>query len=465
MSDIGKAQDGKGQGRPDRLRQARRGGRVPGPRAAAVALLCGVLERGQPLSELVVASGGPLERLDPPARARAQRLATSTLRHLDRADALLDPHLRKLPPERIRAILRLAVVEHHVAGTPAHAAVAEAVDLARQAPRGAGFAGLVNAVLRRAMAVPSADWDALAPPRLPAWMRKPLRAAWGKRAVAAMEAAHMGPVPLDLTPQDRARAEALAAQLGGEVLPTGSIRLAQVSGPVSGLPGYDAGDWWVQDAAAAVPVRLALAGLTAEGKAGGRAPLRALDVCAAPGGKTLQLAAAGCAVTALDISWSRMERLRANLARTGLDAACVVADALHWQPGALFDVIVLDAPCSATGTIRRHPDLPHVRDGAALESLLPLQAALLDRALGWLAPGGVLMYCVCSLLPAEGEQQARAALNRHAGLEVLPVGAQGPAVGVEPGWITPEGGVRLRPDYWPDRGGMDGFYMVRLRRA
>lgn len=450
---------GDQRGRRDGARRGAGGGAGPGggPRAAAVDLLGGVLEARKPLSDLLVASEGPLERLDPPARARAQRLATGTLRHLARADALLDPHLRKPPPARIRAILRLAVVEHYVEGAPAHAVVKEAVDLARLAPRGSALAGMVNAVLRRALSTPQAEWDALPPPRLPGWLRKPLRSAWGKRAVAAMEAAHLGPVPLDLTPRDAAQAEALAEQLGGEVLPTGSIRIARPSGAISALPEYDAGQWWVQDAAAALPARLALTRMSAGA--------RVLDLCAAPGGKALQLAAAGCAVTALDISGPRMERLRANLARTGLSADCVVADALHWQPDAPFDVIVLDAPCSATGTIRRHPDLPHIRDASVLETLLPLQAALLDRALGWLAPGGVLVYCVCSLLPAEGEEQARAALARHTGMEARPPAPTEQAAGFDPGWITPEGGLRLRPDYWPERGGMDGFYMIRLRWA
>jgi 16S rRNA (cytosine967-C5)-methyltransferase len=180
-----------------------------------------------------------------------------------------------------------------------------------------------------------------------------------------------------------------------------------------------------------------------------------LDVCAAPGGKTLQLADAGAVVTALDISAPRMTRVKENLTRTGLAAELVVTDALHWQPDAPFDAILLDAPCSATGTLRRHPDLPFIKDGSEVAGLVALQAALLDRALGWLKPGGRLVYCTCSLLPAEGEDQLAAALLRHPGLRVVTPAQPW----LPPEWVTAQGGVRLRPDYW---GGMDGFFIATL---
>ncbi|MFN3327168.1 MAG: RsmB/NOP family class I SAM-dependent RNA methyltransferase, partial [Bryobacteraceae bacterium] len=230
-------------------------------------------------------------------------------------------------------------------------------------------AGLVNAVLR---ALPEDGmFDGLPPQRLPRWLRQPLVHAWGREAVGAIEAVQAREPPLDLTLRPGFPAPE------GEVLPTGSLRLTS-AGQVSALPGYAAGGWWVQDAAAALPARLLAA----------RPGERVLDLCAAPGGKTLQLAAAGAEVTALDISEPRMARLRANLARTGLSARVVVADALHWQPDGIFDAILLDAPCSATGTIRRHPDLPFVKDGSEVAGLVALQAQLLDRALGWLKPGG-----------------------------------------------------------------------------
>lgn len=204
----------------------------------------------------------------------------------------------------------------------------------------------------------------------------------------------------------------------------------------------------MQDAAAALPVRL-LDPQPGE---------KIADICAAPGGKTLQLAASGARVTAVDISATRMRRVAENLNRCRLSADLVTADALEWQADTAPDAILLDAPCSATGTIRRHPDLPFLRDGSGIPDLVALQSRLLDHALAQLPPGGRLVYAVCSLLPEEGEAQIRAALTRHRGLVVRP-----PALpGIDPAWITPEGGLRLRPDYWPELGGMDGFYMARL---
>jgi 16S rRNA (cytosine967-C5)-methyltransferase len=234
------------------------------------------------------------------------------------------------------------------------------------------------------------------------------------------------------------------------VLPTGSVRLRE-AGQVSALPGYESGAWWVQDAAAALPVQVL------DPKPGERV----LDLCAAPGGKTLQLAARGAEVTALDISERRMARVAENLARTGLTAACVVGDALEHE--GFYDAVLLDAPCSATGTIRRHPDLPHAKDGSDFGALIELQAAMIDHALGLLAPGGRLVFCTCSLLPDEGECQVEEALARHPGLTADRAALERP--GIAPDWITEEGGLRLRPDYWSDLGGMDGFYVACLRRG
>jgi 16S rRNA (cytosine967-C5)-methyltransferase len=401
-------------------------------RATAVAILDGVLGEGRMLSDF---SGGDLAPAD---RARALRLAETVLRQLEPADKLLDPHLRKAPPLTVRNTLRLAVVEQ-AQGAPAHGVVNAAVEIARQGgKRTAHLAGLVNAVLRLLPDTPS-----LSVQKLPRWLRQPLVHAFGRDAVTAIEAVQAQAPPLDLTLRPGFAAPE------GERLPTGSLRLRN-PGQLSTLPGYAEGGWWVQDAAAALAAQL-LQPQPGE---------RVLDLCAAPGGKTLQLAAAGADVTALDISAPRMARVEANLARTGLTASLVIADALHWQPEAPFDAVLLDAPCSATGTIRRHPDLPFVKDGAELPALTALQAALIDRALGWLRPGGRLVFSTCSLLPEEGEAQFAAALTRHPGLTVerrdLP--------GVEPAWWTPENALRLRPDYWADRGGMDGFFLVRLRK-
>ena len=407
-------------------------------RGAAVSLLTAVLEDGQPLNQVLDAQG-PMALLAPADRARAQRLALQVLRQLERVDALLSPALRKVPPMAVMNILRLAVTEL-AGGAAAHGVVNSAVELARRGNRTQHMTGLVNAVLR---AVPEGAALPGAAQRLPRWLRQPLVHAHGRDVVNAIEAVHATPPPLDLTLNAGDAPEGIA-------LPTGSLRLAD-AGQVSALPGYAKGGWWVQDAAAAMAVPLL----------GAKPGERVLDLCAAPGGKTLQLAALGADVTALDISGPRIARVAENLARTGLKAKLVTADALAWHPDALFDAILLDAPCSATGTIRRHPDLPFIKDGSELPALIALQAQLFDRALGFLKPGGRMVFCTCSLLPDEGEAQLDAAILRHPGLRVLP-----PIfAGIDPAWITPQGGLRLRPDYWADIGGMDGFFMVCVTKA
>lgn len=409
-------------------------GPKPTARGGAVALLNAVLGEAASLSEAM--ADPAFADLPPQDRARAQRLAASTLRVLEPADKVLHPLMRKAPPLPVWNILRLAIVE--IAGGAApHGVVNEAVSLARAGRKTTHLAGLVNAVLRQ---VP-AETVLTGVQKLPRWLRQPLVHAYGRDAVAAIEAVQAVQPPLDLTLKPGAEVPE------GEALPTGSLRVID-RGQVSTLTGFEAGGWWVQDAAAALAVPML----------GDVRGLRVLDLCAAPGGKTLQLAAAGADVTALDISGPRMARVTENLARTKLTANCVVADALQWQPNAPFDAILLDAPCSATGTIRRHPDLPFIKDGSEITGLVALQAALLDRALGWLKPGGRLVFVTCSLLPDEGEAQLTAALARHPGLKALP-----PTLpGIDPAWITPDGGLRLRPDYWADKGGMDGFFMVTL---
>ncbi|MFN4203668.1 MAG: RsmB/NOP family class I SAM-dependent RNA methyltransferase [Tabrizicola sp.] len=401
-------------------------------RATAVAILDGVLGEGRMLAEF------PGDHLAPADRARALRLAETTLRHLEPADRLLDRHLRKAPPLTVRNILRLAIAER-AQGAPAHGVVNAAVEITRRGGRRtAHLAGLVNAVLR---ALP--DPVVLPVQKLPRWLRQPLVHTYGRDIVAAIEAVHAQEPPLDLTLRPG------FPHPDGALLSTGSLRL-RAPGQLSTLPGYAEGGWWVQDAAAALPVQLLQP----------RPGERILDLCAAPGGKTLQLAAAGAEVTALDISAPRMVRVQANLSRTGLAATLVSADALHWQPEAPFDAILLDAPCSATGTIRRHPDLPFVKDGSELPALTTLQAGLIDRALTWLRPGGRLVFSTCSLLPEEGEAQLAAALHRHPTLAVerpdLP--------GIDPQWWTADDALRLRPDLWAQQGGMDGFFMARLHK-
>lgn len=412
-------------------------------RRSAIYLLDQILGENRLMSECLAA--GALERLSPQDRARAQRLATETMRGLERADRLLQKHLRKYPPLTVRNALRLGTVEL-AGGEAAHGVVNAMVEIVSRHKRHGALKGLVNAVLRKMAETAPEAWDTLRNPRLPKWLRSPLVAAWGPEAVAGMERAHFAGAPLDITLKPGAKVD-----LPGAVeLPTGSLRLAE-AGQVTALPGYDAGDWWVQDAAAALPARV-LAAQPGES---------VLDMCAAPGGKTMQLAATGATVTALDISEGRMRRVHENLDRAGLEAELVIGDALEHEGS--YDAILLDAPCSATGTIRRHPDLPHAKDGAEFGGLIELQAQMLAQAWSLLKPGGRMVFCTCSLLPDEGEVQVEEALATHDDMSVDREALMVP--GVDSSWVTEEGGLRLRPDFWADRGGMDGFYIACLRKA
>ena len=413
-------------------------------RQGAIRLLDQVLGDGRLMSDAI--ASGTLDRLEPQDRARAQRLALDTLRGLERADRLLAKHLRKPPPLTVNNALRLGTLEL-AQGEAAHGVVNAMVQIIGRHHRHGALKGLVNAVLRKVADQMPAEWDKLRVPRLPKWLRGPLSEAWGNEAMAAMEAAHFAGAPLDITPKP-----GVTVALPGAIeLPTGSFRLRE-AGQVTALPGYESGDWWVQDAAAALPARI-LAPKPGE---------TVLDMCAAPGGKTLQLAAAGAQVTALDLSEARMARVRENLARTGLKAACAVGDALEHE--GQYDAILLDAPCSATGTIRRHPDLPHARDdGAGFGALIELQAQMLAHAWTLLKPGGRMVFCTCSLLPDEGEVQVEEALEIHPDMSVDRAALALP--GIDPAWITEEGGLRLRPEFWPELGGMDGFYMACLQKA
>lgn len=411
-------------------------------RKSAIYLLDQVLGQDRTLADCL--SAGALDRLSPPDRARAQRLTVQTLRGLERADRLLARHLSKPPALTVRNALRLGTVEL-AGGGASHGVVNAMVEIVGRHRRHGRLKGLVNAVLRKIAAEAPEKWDNLRVPRLPGWLRAPLTDAWGRAAVSGMEAAHFAGAPLDITPKPGVQ----IAIDGAEALPTGSFRLTG-SPQVTTLPGYAEGDWWVQDAAAALPARI-LAAQPGE---------KVLDMCAAPGGKTLQLAAQGAKVTALDLSEARLERVRENLARAHLTAEVLAGDALTHRGD--YDAILLDAPCSATGTIRRHPDLPRARDGAEIAGLIDLQTRMLAHALSLLRPGGRLMFCTCSLLPDEGEVQIDTALAAHPALVVDRAALDIP--GIDPAWVTEEGGLRLRPDFWSERGGMDGFYMALLRK-
>lgn len=407
-------------------------------RPAALILLNAVLREGQILGQLEVPATGP-------DAARASRLTLAVLRNLGAVDTLIKPYTQRKPQIGVHNILRLGAVELLVHGEDAHGVINDLVGIAKTQPHTRKASGMVNAILRKIATEGPDVWANTQPQRLPPWLDKALRKRIGAEGIKAIEAAQAQVPPIDLTPRD-----ADFTLDDADVLPTGSLRLHNHP-QVSALPGYVEGKFWVQDAAAALPVKLL----------GNVAGQKVLDICAAPGGKTMQLAAAGAHVTALDISGPRMKRVAENLARTGLAATMVTEDAFQHQGS--YDAILLDAPCSATGTIRRHPDLPFVKTGNEIEPLTKLQMQLIDHALTLLNPGGTLVYCTCSLLPVEGEFQVKAALKRHQDLRLVPVDPE--ALGGCADWTSPDGGLRLWPSNWADKGGMDGFYMAALRRA
>jgi 16S rRNA (cytosine967-C5)-methyltransferase len=381
--------------------------------------------------------------LEPRDRGFARALAMATLRHLGPIDAALQARLKKPPPERVVNILRIGAAQLFVLKTPPHAAVAATVELAPKA-----FTGLVNAVLRGLTREPPdlADPDRLAPP----WLYARWRSTYGPEAARTVAASIGEEPPTDLTLKDPTEAAALAAELEAEVLPGGSLRTTR-GGDITGWPGFAEGRWWVQDASAAVPARLldVQPGQTV------------LDLCAAPGGKTLQLAAAGATITAVDRAAPRLKRVTENLARIGLSAEVVEADAATWSDTRTFDAVLLDAPCSATGTFRRHPDVLWVASPKDVANLAGVQARLLDSAARRVAPGGRLVYCVCSLEPEEGEAQTEAFLARTPGFALEPIAAgEG---GAPEASVRPDGALRILPPHRP--GGTDGFYVARFRRT
>jgi 16S rRNA (cytosine967-C5)-methyltransferase len=429
---------GRGAGSGPRRADARPGkspARNP-TRMAALALLTAVLDRHRPMEEALDA----LPPSDPRDRAAAHRIAAAVLRRLGSLDAVLEPFLRREPPPEVRQVLRIGAAELLLLATPPHAAVASCVDLV---PR--PFAGLVNAVLRKVGAEGAAALEDLDGERLdtPGWLWTAWHKAYGP-GVRAIARAHRLPAPLDLSLKP-----GTALPEGATLLPTGTARLPAGT-RITELPAFMEGVAWAQDAAAALPARLL----------GVRPGERVVDLCAAPGGKTAQLAAAGAEVVAVERDPTRILRLRENLARLGLDARVVQGDATEWDPGQRFDAVLLDAPCSATGTMRRHPDVPYLKRPTDIPTLAALQRPMLAHAAALLAPGGRLVFATCSLQPEEGEAQAA---SPPPGLVPDPIRAE-EVPGLE-GAITPEGWLRTRPDLWEEAGGMDGFFMARFRAA
>ncbi|MEO8530914.1 MAG: RsmB/NOP family class I SAM-dependent RNA methyltransferase [Deltaproteobacteria bacterium] len=418
------------------------------PRSVALRLILAVTIDHALLSDVREKLLAPLE---PAERARALSLADGALRDMGKTDRLIGHYMKERPPEFILGVLRLAV--HELAGDPegAHGIVHEAVTLVKAQGAMERYAGLVNAVLRNTIRRPAVVWADMPPSPLPKALRKRLLAVWGKARVGAFEAVHQGLPPVDFTA--KRDAAAVATALGGVLLPTGSVRLAR-AGQVSALPGFAEGEWWVQDAAAALPVQLID---VAPG-------MVVYDLCAAPGGKTMQLAARGAVVTAVDISERRLKRLSENLTRTGLAAEVITADIAKWRPKALADAVLLDAPCSASGTIRRHPDLPYAKANLEVGGLVQIQTGLLSRAANLVKPGGQVVYATCSLLPEEGEAHVAIFLANNPEFSVDHAALDRVAVTLPSEARVPEG-LRTTPEMWADQGGMDGFFMTAFRRA
>jgi len=409
-----------------------------GARKAALRMLDAVLRKGQTLD-----STSHFARDLPPAdRSLALAIAGETLRHLPDLDAHIDSATRQRLPDdsKARMVLRLALAQKIGLGTPEHALVATALPLVEGGPRRLVH-GVLGTLLRRG--IPASD-----APALPENVEQRWAKAWGTETVEAARRQIAKRPPLDLTFADDGEAQAFSEANHGRSLAPRNVRIDSAS--VTDLPGFGEGRWWVQDLAASLPARLIPAGA-----------MHVLDLCAAPGGKTMQLAAAGHQVTAVDASQSRLGRLRENLDRTHLEAALVTADALSWQPHEQYDAILLDAPCSATGTFRRHPEVLYRARADIIASSVELQTKLLDRAAQWLKPGGALVYAVCSLEPQEGNQIVTAFRNAHPDFAIdAPTPVELPTFAAP----TADGWVRILPGTLAEEGGLDGFFMARLVR-
>ena len=406
-------------------------------RRAALQMLDGVLRRGQ----TVEGAAAAIHNLSPSDHALAVAITGEALRRLPDLDLLIDSATRQRLPDdsKARMVLRLALAQKAGLGTPDHALVATALPLVDGGPRRLVH-GVLGTLLRRGL--PPLDV-----PRLPADVEDRWRVQWGDDAVQAARRQIAKRPPLDLSFIDDAEAAAYAKASGGVSLAAQQVRLESSS--VSELPGFEEGRWWVQDLAASLPARLIPS-----------AAMDVLDLCAAPGGKTMQIAASGRRVTGVDASGARLARLRENLQRTGLEAQLIEADVLKWQPHRPHDAILLDAPCSATGTFRRHPEVLYRARPRVIASSAELQRQLIDRAAAWLKPGGALVYSVCSLESQEGEDVIAAFLDAHPRF-CIDVPANLPAFLT----ISPRGWVRILPGLLEADGGLDGFFMARLVRT
>lgn len=426
-------------------------------RLAAMNLLHQVLQQGEPLDELLD-NEKSFARLSPRDRAFCYRLVLAVLRHLGSLDLIIERCLTKpkdLREHDLRQILRIGAAQLLFLDTPPHAAIDTCLHMADARKLGR-TKGLANAVLRRIDRERETITDGAitGPINTPEWLWESWVEQYGADTAEVIAAQHREPPAIDITVKNPATVADLSTQLEAEALPSGSLR-RPLGGGIDQLPGFTEGDWWVQDAAASLPARLFGDDLTGQ---------RIADLCAAPGGKTVQLAAAGAEVLAVDLRSSRLGRLEENIDRVKLTDRVKImrGDARNWRPQEPLDGVLLDAPCSATGTIRRHPDVVWLKTPDDVDALAEQQAAMLVNAIEMTKPGGTIVYATCSLEAMEGEAQVERLLSLGAPIETKPI---------EPGWkgvtadmLTPEGWLRALPSHWPDHGGLDGFFAARLTR-
>ena len=423
-------------------------------RQAAAHAVGDVLGRGYRL-EGSLAKSPALEGLDARDRAFARAIAATTLRRLGQIDAVLAPLVKRSPPGRVQAFLQTAAAQMIFMDVAPHAAVGDTVALVKDDRKGEPFSGLVNAVLRKVAETGKADAARVPPVKnIPGWMRSEWERLYGKAAVRRMAVLLSNSPTLDLSV--KSDPTGWAERLGGDVIGETTVRLDSI-GNVAALDGYETGDWWAQDVAAALPAKVL------EQVAGGLGGKRVADLCAAPGGKTLQLSSMGGRVTSVDLSEARTQRLRENLERSGLDAEIIISDLEAYQPEELFEAVLLDSPCSATGTFRRHPDVLYNRRERDITPLTRLQDKLLSHAANCVSPGGVLVYSVCSLQEREGAARVNAFLKAMPDFRLVEL-SDVPGLDLSED-RTKDGMIRILPSDAPDGRGMDGFFIAALKKA